>query len=331
TSKPLDIDVDGRNAYVNNQFISEQEPLPDNTPPLYEILQKQMEKVLSNTGYTGELYAENAQSKEMPEDIQHAPGKPMFSYNLNHFNDYEEEADNENEDEPFGQEEQQQPENCEDTEESLNENDDSNNASQYGNIPTNPSNGYPQNNVPQHSHKPSTGSNKPGKAPYDSSNFNSPSPIYGQSNKPSSSPSSNHQNKPPQSSYGGGQSQQKPSQGNEKPTKPSQTTHHNKPTKPSKQPPSSTSKPNNSKPYMNAEDGADLSNPSSPFSTPNNKPNKVPGKRHMTFRTVSSSTQYVSTPLADLMLKFTLGMAKPGKNQSDLGTQETQVYDKNDI
>ncbi|XP_075161277.1 uncharacterized protein LOC142234082 [Haematobia irritans] len=334
TSKPL-LDIDGRNAYVNNRYVSEQEPIPDNTPPLYEILQKQMENVLSNTGFTSELYSENPQSKEMPDDVQHAPAKPMFSYNMNHFNDYDEESENE---EDLGdQEEQQQPENCEDTEESLNENDD-NNSSPYGSPISHPSNGYQQNNPTQGSYKPPPhmNTNKPGKDPYDAPNYNTPTSNYGQPSKPSSS---NHYNKPPQSSSHATPSHHKPSHSMETP-KPSQSSHYSKPTKPAKhtttasQPSTTTtpSKPNPSKPNPTTEENPISNSPSSPFSTTYNRPNKPSStSRHVTFRTISSSTQYLSSPLADLMLKISIGMAKPQRGQSDLGPQENQVYDKNDI
>lgn len=326
TTKPLATDVDGRNAFVNNQFIADQEPIQDNSSPLYEILQKQMEKVLSNTGFTGELYADSPQGKEMIDEGQNAPGKPLFSYNMNQFNDYDEDTENENEEDTVDQEDQQQPENCEDTDESLIDRDDEGNTQQYPNTQPNPQIAYQQSNAPQNSYnqnKPSSNNNKPSKGPYDSSNYNSPSSNYGQSSKP------HHK---PQSSYNQNAGH-KPSQ--EKP-KPPKTSHN----KPSKLPASLNNqesprpqKPSHTKPTQPPVASAEEPSSTSPFSTPTintSNVSKPSSKRHLTFRTVSSSTQYVSTPLADLMLKFSIGMAKPAKSQGD-GTTDNQIYDKNDI
>ncbi|XP_019895095.2 uncharacterized protein LOC101892713 [Musca domestica] len=299
TNKPATtMDIDGRHSYINNEFVADPEPIQDVSQPLYEILQKQMEKVLSNNGFTNGLYSDSPQSKEIQDDNQNMPGKPMFSYNVSHFNDYEEDVENENEEDIVDPEEQQ-PENCEDTDESLNDRDDT--VVQYPNT--------------QNSYKPSSSSNKPHKPSYDPSNYPSTSSLpssssgYPQTNKPSSS--SNYP-RPPQPSYGQNSNQQQQIHKPEKPLKPSQ--HKPKPPKA----PSSSSKP---KPTPLAEESP------TPFSTSSShtKP-----KRHLSFRTVSSSTQYVSTPLADLMLKFSIGMAKPAKSLGD-SNQDNQIYDKNDI
>ncbi|EDW69833.2 uncharacterized protein Dvir_GJ13479 [Drosophila virilis] len=77
----VDDDLDGRSAYVNNQFVpSEPVELVDDeqNAPLYEILQKQMEQVLAATGPDVPIY-EDEKSKR--QRVQHPPNKPLFTNN----------------------------------------------------------------------------------------------------------------------------------------------------------------------------------------------------------------------------------------------------------
>ncbi|XP_030570102.1 uncharacterized protein LOC115769434 [Drosophila novamexicana] len=77
----VDDDLDGRSAYVNNQFVpSEPVELVDDeqNTPLYEILQKQMEQVLAATGPDVPIY-EDEKSKR--QRVQHPPNKPLFTNN----------------------------------------------------------------------------------------------------------------------------------------------------------------------------------------------------------------------------------------------------------
>ncbi|XP_023178414.2 uncharacterized protein LOC111604547 [Drosophila hydei] len=75
----LDEDLDGRSAYVNNQFVpSDPVDLLDDeqNTPLYEILQKQMEQVLASTGPDVPIYEDE---KTKRQRVQQPPNKPIFT------------------------------------------------------------------------------------------------------------------------------------------------------------------------------------------------------------------------------------------------------------
>lgn len=486
TVKPFDEDLDGRSAFINNQYVADEDPITDDTPPLYEILQQQMESVLSNTGNNVQVYPDTAQLKAIMEegednegDKQKPPGKPIFSYDMHQFDEYDEE-DTGVEDTTDTEE---QPDNCEDTEESLTDNDDvspqASNAYQnllqnnYGpstlaqnsqqNNPNNRGensydspnsydssnyaalsnsnressyNNYqqsPQGHAIQDSHgqskplnqhqtihkssqssaeqtktKPSTGkipTSQSQKSPYNnneehakplvqnkqtnekpSSSNNNPKPQ--QSTKPHRHSSKSPQNskKPNKTPIQNSSSNQNTPQGNTSPdikktvqnnhkiinngnsispAVPNSTYGNSNPALLST-PNSSNSVPNPSNgnlnpstllpsntsslspPYPNSSYGSLNSSPlsalntlhdnpnpalTSPFST-TSETNKFPNtdpRRRLTFRTVSSSTQFVSTPLADLMFKFSIGMSKPSRSGNDKANNQAQIYNKNDL
>lgn len=206
TTLPADLDLDGRSAYINNQYVPDaEEPLPDTSPPLYELLQQQMETVLSNTGSNIQVY--NNDSPQMKESLdnvgsetQKPPGKPLFAYDLGQFDDYDEEEEG-NE---YVGEGDYIPDNCEDTQESLGDND-------------NVGGGYASNlPVLQHNYGQGNVENKP----YDSSNYapqvntnsaslyssqNPTKPNENQNNyntQTNSNQGSNYVNNKPQNNYG---------------------------------------------------------------------------------------------------------------------------------
>ncbi|EDV97945.1 uncharacterized protein LOC6558108 [Drosophila grimshawi] len=75
----VDEDLDARSAYINNQFVpSEPIDLTDDeqSAPLYEILQKQMEQVLAGTGSDVPIYEED---KTKQKRVQQVPKKPLFT------------------------------------------------------------------------------------------------------------------------------------------------------------------------------------------------------------------------------------------------------------
>ncbi|TDG44003.1 hypothetical protein AWZ03_009552 [Drosophila navojoa] len=75
----LEEDLDGRSAYVNNQFVPSDpvELLDDEqNTPLYEILQKQMEQVLASSGPDVPIYEDD---KTKRQRVQPPPNKPIFT------------------------------------------------------------------------------------------------------------------------------------------------------------------------------------------------------------------------------------------------------------
>ncbi|XP_017004436.3 myb-like protein V [Drosophila takahashii] len=92
----VDEDLDGRNAYINNQFVPSEpaEVLEDEqNAPLYEILQKQMEQVLASSAPNDPVY-EQREKQERREQLPHQP--PYFSgleRDADSQDDYEDEED----------------------------------------------------------------------------------------------------------------------------------------------------------------------------------------------------------------------------------------------
>ncbi|KAH8379643.1 hypothetical protein KR009_006265, partial [Drosophila setifemur] len=75
----VDDDLDGRSAYVNNQFVPSEpsEVLDDEqNTPLYEILQKQMEQVLASSGPNDPVYEQR--EKQERRDQQPPQQPPLF-------------------------------------------------------------------------------------------------------------------------------------------------------------------------------------------------------------------------------------------------------------
>lgn len=77
----VDEDLDGRSAYVNNQFVPN-EPIEmvddEQNAPLYEILQKQMEQVLAATGPDVPIYEDDKSKRQRDQQL---PNKPIFTNN----------------------------------------------------------------------------------------------------------------------------------------------------------------------------------------------------------------------------------------------------------
>ena len=386
----VDLDLDGRSAYINNQYISDAELTEqDTSSPLYELLQKQMETVLANKGGKLELYTVN--SPQMKESLDELTQKPLFAYDVAQFDDYDDEEDTS---------EEYMPDNCEDTQESLKDNDSSGNQqnllNNYGqplgdsiqakpNKPYDSSNYGPQTaqvtsstyNSGQNTYIHKKPNNKATQKPQttktktslyqqsqQSSNQNAydqakPSEQYIQKDQETKEQNSNKQQ---QSTN---QNQQQISYNTPKPSLTKPQTQHSKP-KPvytTLNQKLQTSSFQNSvdhnnqnftnlqirNPYLSRLPTLITSAPVNPILASNflygnaNTPSLSPfsstsstttssataqQKRHLTFRTVASSTQYVSSPLADLMFKFSIGMAKPANSNSarNFGDNPAQIY-----
>lgn len=72
--------MDGRSAYVNNQFVPSEpvEVLDDEqNTPLYEILQKQMEQVLASSAPNDPVYEQREKQERRDQQPPHQP--PLFS------------------------------------------------------------------------------------------------------------------------------------------------------------------------------------------------------------------------------------------------------------
>ncbi|XP_030387440.1 cell wall protein DAN4 [Scaptodrosophila lebanonensis] len=92
-------DLDGRSAYVNNQYISNDSD--EQNEPLYEILQKQMEQVLASNGPDVPIYAEPIpkDDKEKHQRLQQMPNKNIYAHiNVAETEDYQEVEDTETDD-----------------------------------------------------------------------------------------------------------------------------------------------------------------------------------------------------------------------------------------
>eukprot|EP00099_Drosophila_melanogaster_P021423 NP_648638.1 uncharacterized protein Dmel_CG14110 [Drosophila melanogaster] len=75
----LEEDLDGRNAYINNQFVPSEpaEVLEDvQNTPLYEILQKQMEQVLASSAPNDPVYEQHREKQDRRD--QKPPHQPPY-------------------------------------------------------------------------------------------------------------------------------------------------------------------------------------------------------------------------------------------------------------
>ncbi|KAH8301172.1 hypothetical protein KR018_005116 [Drosophila ironensis] len=92
----VDDDLDGRSAYVNNQFVpSEPVEVVDDVQnaPLYEILQKQMEQVLASSGPNDPVYEHREKQERRDQQPPHQP--PLFSGGNRGENDLQDDYDDE--------------------------------------------------------------------------------------------------------------------------------------------------------------------------------------------------------------------------------------------
>ena len=387
----VDLDLDGRSAFINNQYVSDAElNVQDTSSPLYELLQKQMETVLANKGGKLKLYTVN--SPQIKESLDELTQKPLFAYDVAQFDDYDEEEDTS---------EEYTPDNCEDTQESLKDNDSNGNQQNLLNNYAQPLGDSTQLNLlqPAKPNKPYASSNYgPQTAQVTSSTYNSGQNAYihkkpnnkatqkplGTKTKPSSHQSSSNQNtygqtttseqytqkdqeikdqnsnkqqqlvnqKPQEISYNTPKpSSMKPPQIQHGKPKPIHSTLNQKlqtstfqnsasdnnqnftnsqPTNPyvSRLPSIITNAPVNPPLPSNFLYGSTNTPALSPFSSTSSASTTAQQKRQLSFRTVASSTQYVSSPLADLMFKFSIGMAKPANsnNARNFGDNTAQIY-----
>ncbi|ALC44548.1 CG14110 [Drosophila busckii] len=233
-------DLDGRSAYVNNQFVPN-EPVElvddEQNAPLYEILQKQMEQVLANTAPDVALYKDD-KSKRQP-----APQKPQFisSSVAAADEDYEEESMEA--------------------------------ASGYN---------RPDALTPEEE-LPALGYQQPQLKPADAATTTSTS-----TSAPSTS--SNQRNSP-----------NRPSRRRSTTALP-RTTQHRNVTTSSTTPLSSTT---------TATPTPTTVKPSSTLSSSPHDPHVLQQKRRIIFKTISTGSQFVNSPIGDLMIKFSIGYAKP--------------------
>ncbi|XP_054734708.1 uncharacterized protein LOC129242170 [Anastrepha obliqua] len=85
-------ELDGRSAYINNQYVADGETLPynDTSPPLYQFLQEQMEHILGSN-LPSETTANGAVGKEMSANgydlpaLQNNANSPVFAYGTTNF------------------------------------------------------------------------------------------------------------------------------------------------------------------------------------------------------------------------------------------------------
>ncbi|XP_064545827.1 uncharacterized protein LOC135433604 [Drosophila montana] len=248
----VDDDLDGRSAYVNNQFVpSEPVELVDDeqNAPLYEILQKQMEQVLAATGPDVPIF-EDEKSKR--QRVQHPPNKPLFTNNA---------ADA---DDDYVEESAQEPEQ-----------------------------GYGEAEKPD----AATGEELPD-AGYQAKPTNS---ITTQA--PSSSSTTTIRNRPqrrrtttliPRTTRAKTATQSKPTVTTQSPVNHTELTTSTT----TAIPPTTSQKPRpHTKPI--------------PSSILPHDPQIYQHKRRIIFKTISTGSQFVNSPIGDLMIKFSIGFAKP--------------------
>ncbi|CAD7005997.1 uncharacterized protein LOC101459870 [Ceratitis capitata] len=97
-------ELDGRSAYINNQYVADEEPLSynDTSPPLYQFLQERMEQILAsslpgeyhletNAGNKESTATSGAVGKEMTNNgygmpaLQNSINSPVFAYGGTNF------------------------------------------------------------------------------------------------------------------------------------------------------------------------------------------------------------------------------------------------------
>ncbi|XP_022216963.2 uncharacterized protein LOC111070604 [Drosophila obscura] len=264
----LDEDLDGRSAYVNNQFVpSEPVELVDDeqNAPLYEILQKQMEQVLASTGPNDPVYEHR--DKQDRRD-QQPPNRPPPLFTSNHPNDAEVDDDYEDEEDRTDlgyNNEQEKPDAA-----SLLEEDEQTEAG-YQVPQLQPSTTSPSTTRRPHKRRSTTAQPRttrartsaqpratPKPANLTTTYSSTETPLTTTSQKPKASPS-----------------------------------------------PSTSSRP--------------LPNPSN--SLPSD-PQVYQHKRRIIFKTISTGSQFVNSPIGDLMIKFSIGFARPAHGGAAVPSSE---------
>lgn len=283
-----DDDLDGRSAYVNNQYVPNDpsELNDEQNAPLYEILQKQMEQVLAATGPDVPIYEDDKAKRQREQQL---PNKPLFTHPNNEADD----ADDDYVDEAASELDQgytdaEKPDAIV-AEEQLPE-----------------ANGY---NFPGMSSSSSA-------RPTDDTSTSSTTPLPPSSSSTASPSSSTTRSRPhrrrttssstttvlPRTTRGKHSSPTKPSGNSSRPgtanqtetTTAASTNHKQRPLIPSDKPGSS-------------------SNPSSYANSLPHEPQIYQHKRRIIFKTISTGSQFVNSPIGDLMIKFSIGFAKPAQ------------------
>ncbi|KAM8708181.1 hypothetical protein ACLKA7_015192 [Drosophila subpalustris] len=284
----VDEDLDGRSAYVNNQFVPNDpvEMIDDEqNAPLYEILQKQMEQVLAATGPDVPIY-EDDKSKR-PRD-QQLPHKPLFTNNNNEAETDEDYVDEAAPEPEQGYVDAEKPDA----------------ATVEGQMPDA---GYQVPQLSTVSVKPidATTTTKPPSRSSASPTRNRPQRRRTTSTIPRTTrPISSQATTPSSINHTG------------------LTTSTTSPVSfsSSKQRPStSTSNSNNSKSHIS-------SNPSN--SLPHD-PQIYQHKRRIIFKTISTGSQFVNSPIGDLMIKFSIGFAKPAQGGATPSNEALRAFSNN--
>ncbi|XP_034481401.1 uncharacterized protein LOC117787063 [Drosophila innubila] len=264
-----DEDLDGRSAYVNNQFVPN-DPVEliddEQNAPLYEILQKQMEQVLAATGPDVPIYEEDKSKR--PRD-QLLPHKPLFT------NNNEAETDEDYVDETAPELEQgyvdaEKPDAAA-VEEQL---------PGGGYQPPSSSSTNPTRNRPQRRRNTTTTTTIP---------RTTRSKITAQSKVVASTPSSINHTELTTST-----------------ASPVSSSHKQRPNNNPKSNPSSNS--SNSLPH---------------------DPQIYQHKRRIIFKTISTGSQFVNSPIGDLMIKFSIGFAKPAGGVTTPSSEALRAFSNN--
>lgn len=287
-----DDDLDGRSAYVNNQYVPNDpvELNDEQNAPLYEILQKQMEQVLAATGPDVPIY-EDDKSKRQRE--QQLPNKPLFTNQ----NNEAEEADDDYADETAsdldqGYADAEKPD-ATVMDEQLPEGDG----------------GYL---VPQMS----TSSARPTESSTTSSTT-TPPPSSPSTVSPSTTTSRSRPHRRrtttttalPRTTRGKYSAQSKPFGNSSTPASIDQTELA---TSTTAAPAVATSQ--KQRPQILSDKPSYMSSSNSHAS--NNLPHDpqiYQHKRRIIFKTISTGSQFVNSPIGDLMIKFSIGYAKPAQ------------------
>ncbi|KAH8408068.1 hypothetical protein KR222_008823, partial [Zaprionus bogoriensis] len=277
-------DLDGRSAYVNNQFVPNDavELNDEQNAPLYEILQKQMEQVLAASGPDVPIY-EDDKSKRQRE--QQLPNKPLFTQHNNEAeadDDYMDETASELEPEDQSYADAEKPD------------------AAVAEEPLPAADGY---QMPQLS----TSSARPTESTTGSS---------------SSTTSSTTQRSRPQ-------------------RRRSTTTALPRTTRsrnghPTKSTPAAANQTELATTTTTAAPPAATSHKPRPQNKPSYASNSLPHdpqiyqhKRRIIFKTISTGSQFVNSPIGDLMIKFSIGFAKPAQGVATPSNEALRALSNN--
>ncbi|KAH8306940.1 hypothetical protein KR044_001447, partial [Drosophila immigrans] len=280
----VDEDLDGRSAYVNNQFVPNEpvELLDDEqNAPLYEILQKQMEQVLAATGPDVPIYEDD---KAKRQRLQQPPNKPLFtSHNEAETDDDDYVDETAPEPEP-GYVDAEKPD-AATAEEQL------------------PESGYEQPS--SSSFKPTDGTTV--KPPNSSTSASSSSSTRRPQRRRTTTPLPR--------------------------TTRSKTDLQSKVTTTTASPELQTSTAaapaaSSHKQRPNASNNHTTAKPNPSNSLPHD-PQIYQHKRRIIFKTISTGSQFVNSPIGDLMIKFSIGFAKPAQGATTPSSEMLRAFSNN--